>query len=142
MYVETETRLNREITDGAAENFAVAVCDINGLKSVNDTYGHEAGDKLIKDAAMEICYIFEHSPVFRYGGDEFVVLLRRRDWEKRDELMETLADKNRKNQETGGVIIASGLADFDPERDKCVADVFKRADATMYENKKRLKERT
>ena len=138
-YVETEEKLNQKIADGEAAPFAVAVCDVNGLKSINDTLGHDAGDKLIKDAAMEICNIFEHSPVFRYGGDEFVVLLQGRDWEKRQELMEILLKTNQENKKTGGIIIASGMAEYVSGQDANVAAVFKRADMAMYENKKWLK---
>jgi len=138
-YVETETEINREIADGTTLPFAIAVCDVNGLKLVNDTYGHEAGDKLIKDAAMLICNIFDHSPVFRYGGDEFVVILKRRDFEKRSELMRMLKEQNETNAASGGVVIASGLADFVAGQDKDVASVFKKADVDMYENKRILK---
>jgi len=40
---------------GEAAPFAVAVCDVNGLKTVNDTLGHQAGDQLIRDASRLIC---------------------------------------------------------------------------------------
>ena len=139
-YAETEVDLNRRIQDGSAEPFSVAVCDVNGLKQINDTLGHAAGDQLIKDAAMEICNIFEHSPVFRYGGDEFVVLLRSRDWARRGALAEELAEKNRQSAANGGIVIASGIADYIPGQDQSMADVFRRADAAMYENKTALKQ--
>ena len=138
-YVETESEMDQKIAAGESAAFAVAVCDVNGLKTVNDTLGHAAGDQLIRDAAMEICNIFEHSPVFRYGGDEFVVLLRGRDWDRREALMRQLSDANRDNAVTGGPIIANGISDYVPGQDDCMAAVFARADAAMYENKKFLK---
>ena len=74
-YVEAEAQYNAAIAQGAQKPFAIAFCDVNGLKTVNDTLGHAAGDELIRSAAMEICNVFDHSPVYRYGGDEFVAIL-------------------------------------------------------------------
>ena len=56
--------------------FALVECDINGLKGINDTYGHEIGDVYIVNSCRGICSVFKHSPVFRIGGDEFVVILQ------------------------------------------------------------------
>ena len=74
-YVDAVAELNTKIDGAAADPFAVAVCDVNGLKAINDTLGHQAGDKLIREASMLICNTFKHSPVYRVGGDEFVVIL-------------------------------------------------------------------
>lgn len=60
--------------------FALLVADVNGLKEANDALGHESGDQLIKNTSRCICKIFEHSPVFRIGGDEFVVILTGEDY--------------------------------------------------------------
>jgi small GTP-binding protein/diguanylate cyclase (GGDEF)-like protein len=75
-YMETESQLNSRIREGAIDKLALVACDINGLKYVNDTKGHAAGDKLIKDASALICDIFNHGSVYRTGGDEFIVLTR------------------------------------------------------------------
>ncbi|MBR1780074.1 MAG: EAL domain-containing protein [Oscillospiraceae bacterium] len=139
-YVESEQSINQTIADGIASPFAMVICDVNGLKAVNDTQGHAAGDALIRSASSEICNIFAHSPVFRYGGDEFVVILRGRDYEHRAELTQQLAAENRKQASAGGVVIACGLSEYIPGQDTAVAAVFERADAAMYENKKSLKQ--
>jgi len=139
-YVEMEGRLDEDIAGGTAGAFAVVVCDVNGLKAVNDSLGHAAGDALIRSASSEICNIFDHSPVFRYGGDEFVAILRDRDYENRAALMEKLEAESRSHRLSGsGAVIACGLAEFVPGQDTAVSAVFGRADAAMYENKKRLK---
>ena len=46
---------------GESETLAVAVCDLNGLKTVNDTQGHKAGDQYIREASAAICNTFKHS---------------------------------------------------------------------------------
>ena len=74
--------------------------------------------------------------VFRVGGDEFVILVRGADYENRDALKEKLND----SADYGGVAVACGMAVYDPETDKDMRGVFKRADAMMYENKRKMKE--
>ena len=120
--------------------FAIVVCDANNLKTINDTYGHVAGDEYIKNSAMLLCNIFEHSPVFRVGGDEFVVFLRGNDFSNRIELMNTLRGRVMENKQFGsGPIVASGMAAYDPESDTMVSEIFDRADKDMYNNKQMLK---
>ena len=120
--------------------FAIIVCDINGLKQINDSEGHQAGDEYICRCAKLICNIFAHSPVFRIGGDEFVVFIRGEDYAFKSELFEKLRSQVIKNKETHGQpVIASGISSFDPSSDKTVNEVFERADNMMYENKRALK---
>lgn len=54
--------------------FGIVFADLNGLKKCNDTGGHEAGDRLLKDAAHLISSVFEGCEIYRSGGDEFVVI--------------------------------------------------------------------
>ena len=62
------------------------VCDINGLKAVNDLHGHKEGDACIKGACEKVCRIFSHSPVFRVGGDEFAVISQGMDYDAIEDL--------------------------------------------------------
>ena len=136
-YVDAEQQLDREIEDGTAE-FAVSVFDVNGLKEVNDMLGHQAGDQLLRDACKMICDTFKHSPVFRIGGDEFAALSRGQDYESINRLVGAMAARNARNGETGEVVVACGMAKYQ-KGDACVEDVFRRADAQMYQNKRMLK---
>lgn len=140
-YLEMEKELQGEI-DGANAAFGLVVCDINGLKVVNDTQGHKAGDNYIKACCKLICRVFSHSPVFRIGGDEFVVVLKGEELEIREELLADLRRQVEENDCVGeGPSVASGMAVFSPSSDKVVEDVFNRADTRMYENKAHLKEK-
>jgi len=136
-YLNAEDEMDRRISKHRAPEFAVVILDINGLKRINDTYGHQAGDKYIKDACRIICDIFKRSPVFRVGGDEFAVIAQGKDYECIEELMGRMKDHNNKALEEGGIVIAGGMSKFD--NDICVAAVFERADQKMYENKNDLK---
>ncbi|MBR6046083.1 MAG: GGDEF domain-containing protein [Ruminococcus sp.] len=138
-YAQAEMELDDCISQGISSEFAVVICDINGLKHVNDTQGHNAGDEFIKSGCSVICEIFDHSPVFRIGGDEFAVIMKGRDFDNRRELLRQFAEIQADNRVSGLVTIACGMSEFDPERDMRVQDVFERADLLMYEDKKRIK---
>lgn len=140
-YLETLAELETDLENGELTEYGVVVFDINGLKRVNDTRGHEAGDELIKSACRLICTLFEHSPVFRIGGDEFVAILKGDDYAKREELVSAFRKTIDDNLENGSVIVASGLAVYDASIDSSYNDVFKRADGSMYEQKRALKAR-
>ena len=135
-YERVEAQFNAEIAAGKAAPFALAFCDVNNLKYTNDTFGHERGDELIRSACRLICDVFQHSMVFRVGGDEFVVMMRGGDYADRDALKEKLKD----TEAYGGVAVACGMAAYEPETDSDLRSVFKRADARMYEDKRKMKE--
>lgn len=119
--------------------FAIVMCDINDLKVINDTRGHNYGDEAIRATSRQICATFQHSPVFRTGGDEFVVVLNGKDYDKREQLMAAFREEVEVNRKLrSGPVVASGIAVFGKD-DKCFTDVFKRADHQMYENKKQIK---
>ena len=134
-----QNEIDAAIEDGTVGEFAIAVCDVNGLKVINDTLGHKAGDEYIQSASRMICDIFQHSPVYRTGGDEFAVILRDRDYFIRKELVLALHDRSVAHISTNEVVVSGGLSDYAPEEDSCFHDVFERADALMYEEKKLLK---
>lgn len=111
----------------ACEPLSVAFCDIDKFKEVNDTHGHEAGDRVIKLIADTLAHISnDHCHVARHGGEEFVMLFRglppSEAAKKLDEARESLANRrliNRKTDEPFGQITFSGG----------VADVFGFGDA-------------
>ena len=138
-YMRCEQNLNTAIQAGKAQAFAIVVCDVNGLKFINDNYGHKAGDDYIRSACAVICEFFQHSPVFRTGGDEFVVVLSGRDYDRRQEIVEALRQKSESSIRDNGVVISSGISDYVPEKDQDCHTVFARADSLMYENKQALK---
>ena len=138
-YGEAEKELNGEIEEAAREPFAVAVLDVNGLKAVNDTLGHQAGDEYLKKASRMICMYFAHSPVFRTGGDEFVCILQGADYEQRAEIMNLFRKEAEAHISSGDVVISAGCSDYRPGEDRSLKDVFQRSDAAMYENKMWLK---
>ena len=125
--------------------FAIGMFDCDNLKIINDQYGHEMGDIYLKNACRLICQVFQHSPVFRVGGDEFAVILKSEDYHRREELVRQL------NQEMDAVNAARtngweqihlsiGIAAYDAKTDKNASETLRRADKIMYANKRAKKE--
>ena len=138
-YKQAEQEYNTKLANGEITNFSVVFCDVNDLKITNDTLGHAAGDMLIKYVSSTICSMFKHSPVFRVGGDEFVVFLSGEDFDNREALFKDLRTLNRKQAAAGKNVFSCGMATFNPETDFSVASVIERADSMMYYNKRELK---
>ena len=142
-YNNTANSLEKDISDKIISAFAIAMIDLNDLKIVNDNYGHANGDLYISGACHIICNIFRHSPVFRIGGDEFVVILKNSDYEKRQELVEEAIQKfteseiDMSKEPWERYSVAIGIADY--TNGDTVDSVFKRADKLMYQNKLNMK---
>lgn len=142
-YAAWEEKLNKEI-EGQNTEFGIVVLDLNGLKEANDDYGHDVGNELLMTAAKVMSDVFKDSPVFRIGGDEFLVILQNEDLKNYEKLLQKF-ERNCSNtfikaEDTKIPLrIANGFAKFDPCKDMQVTDVFKRADAAMYENKRETK---
>ena len=139
-YVQAEMQLNDQMQNDENLEFAIVICDLNGLKQVNDELGHSAGDEFIRSGCDIVCKTFSHSPVFRIGGDEFAVILKGSDFEERHNLLNRLGAIQIINKEKGLVTLAFGMADYIWDKDDTVQDVFERADNLMYENKRNFKQ--
>ena len=124
------------------EPLCVAFCDIDHFKAVNDTHGHEAGDRILcavastlNSLASDDCFVARH------GGEEFVLLFHGLDkyeaFEKLDGVRRAMAVKQLMNRETGRpfgkVTFSGGLADVTEKDDPRSA--LARADAALYEAK-------
>lgn len=142
-YVRRITELNDKLRESAVD-FAVVMIDVNCLKIINDHYGHTAGDNYLKGISHKICDIYKHSPVFRIGGDEFVVILTGEDYENRQEKLKNLREMFDQSYHQTDVepwqrfSAAAGMAER-ASQDETVELVFRRADQYMYEEKLKFK---
>ena len=145
-YTEYVDKIYKKLRAKEHIDFTVVVVDINDLKKVNDTYGHEYGDRLIQNGASILKKVWGKRSVFRIGGDEFAVLLFDMDTkfvdEKKRLFDEEIKNFNEKNNEEALYLqIAIGIAVYDPEKDQDYMEVFRRADEEMYIDKKEKKDK-
>lgn len=134
-HVETEKNLNGIIA---------VVADANGLKVCNDTYGHEAGDEYITLVAEIFNGVFgRYGTCYRTGGDEFCCIIpanKAVNMERLNKLFMTkIYTANLEGNYEYSIGVAIGSAMYDSEIDKDFRALVKRADASMYENKKASK---
>jgi diguanylate cyclase (GGDEF)-like protein len=109
----------------------VVYCDVTGLKKVNDSMGHDAGDKLLLKACACLKEAFEGYSHFRIGGDEFLVLcagITEEEMEKRTEKLREIAKENE-------VVIAVGMV-WSPHCRNGIDRLLMEADERMYEDKR------
>lgn len=114
--------------------------DLDGLKSVNDTLGHDVGDRLIADAAQVLRQVFRDSDVIaRIGGDEFVAFtLDAHDPAVVRERLRRAVDRfNGQENRPYRMSLSVGVVDCDPETDCSLEQLIERADSAMYREKQK-----
>ena len=139
-FVELENKMDEEIHDGDIDQFALLIFDLNDLKVINDTFGHDAGDRYINKSVDLIKKYFPDEEIYRYGGDEFVLILKGEKYENRYQKLDEFNKNIEENLHSNEPVVASGLSDFVREKDNVLRNVFTRADERMYANKRRLKQ--
>lgn len=136
-------QLDRQILAGTCPPFSLVMVDMNGLKQINDTYGHEKGNLAIQAMVKTICDLYKHSPVYRIGGDEFVVLVQNDDYASQDiiwrQLVPYLHQRSQGLKEPWlELSFSAGRAQYQPGIDEDLKAVFRRADAAMYKVKRQI----
>lgn len=125
---------------GNTERYGVITIDLNGLKEINDTRGHQAGDLYIQRAAKILREALEGTGciIYRIGGDEFAVFIKDGTIEQIKEMVSRIDEKTIENQQkTGSTLTMSiGYAKFDSNEDRNFAHTIERSDNMMYNNKR------
>ncbi len=131
------TDLHNIENQGHQERYSIIVIDLNGLKTVNDTFGHNIGDKFIRDSAdiLRNSTFNKNQIVYRIGGDEFAIILHDASNSDIDKLIKAINENTAKANETGGSIqisMSMGHAMFNRNIDRNFSGTFQRADTMMY----------
>lgn len=139
-YEGKQKELQAQIESDPNAEFGIVMFDVNNLKMINDSQGHDAGDEYLIRSCRLICDVFKHSPVYRIGGDEFIAVLSGEDYANRDANIEKINEKMSAYSDIPPftddyISIACGLSVYAPDTDMSVADVIKRADEAMYKDK-------
>jgi diguanylate cyclase (GGDEF)-like protein len=143
-YILAEQQI--KIARRAGRGMLLASADLDGLKEINDEFGHHEGDRALVDAAQILRESFRESDIIaRMGGDEFVILMT----EKPDISAQVLLQRvsrnlgvyNRKVTRPYPFSISVGIASFDPKEPISLNELLVRADKSMYETKNSKKHR-
>lgn len=135
--------LKSRIENGEIKSYGIAILDTNNLKEINDTYGHENGNAYLVNSCKLICQIFAHSPVFRIGGDEFLVILLDEDLDNHHDLLKQFKESMDLTKNASfpwkQISIACGIGIATYAKATTIADTFNKADSDMYKNKRAIK---
>ncbi|MFO8007211.1 MAG: diguanylate cyclase [Candidatus Brocadiia bacterium] len=116
--------------------------DLDGLKAINDQFGHQAGDKALQDVARVLKKTFRKSDILaRVGGDEFAVLAFGAGKKDADtvaqRLQEALNERLAREEDAYELSLSVGVAYRGPKGDETIEDLIATADELMYEHKRR-----
>ncbi len=133
------------VADREKRGMFVIIIDIDDMKSINDTLGHQAGDTAISQTARILRSTFRKSDVLaRMGGDEFAVIAPGRNASDetaiRQRLNEALSNLNEKNGNSFRLSLSVGTSYYDPSYPCVMDDLLERADQSMYEEKRKNKQ--
>ena len=143
-YYDYNDVLNKKEDTGDAD-FSIVMIDINFLKRMNDTYGHEQGNLYLQHAADLIRKVFGEEHVYRIGGDEFAVILEGKAQEGAEERIRAFKEEAARLQADDSlqpwekVSAAAGIAKYEKGRDASTEEVLRRADEAMYRDKIAMK---
>ncbi len=138
-YVDYVNFLSDQINDGTTK-FSVAAFDLNGLKEINDNYGHYCGDIALVDTAKVISNVFGKDNVYRVGGDEFIAIMPTDSAVEMDKLFEQFDNElNKLNKKAKSyhftISVSKGYAVYQENSDNEYKFVAYRADEAMYKDK-------
>lgn len=118
------------------EVFSFIIMDIDKFKYVNDTYGHQKGDEVLKDIAnITLECIREVDTSARYGGEEFVILLPQTNCVSATHIAERIRVSIEENIVIEGKSITSSFGVIEVEENFSIEDLIKKADDALYEAK-------
>jgi diguanylate cyclase (GGDEF)-like protein/PAS domain S-box-containing protein len=122
---------------------SIVMGDVNGLKMINDTYGHEKGDELLKKAAEILKQSFRKSDIIsRWGGDEFIILLPLTDYSTAEEIAGRVKKTcSQHDTEDMPVSISLGTA-IKVKEDESIEEILKSSEDKMYTDKMSDEKRT
>ena len=118
------------------KSLGIIFADLNGLKPVNDNKGHDAGDKLLKDASRLLKFTFDGCEFYRAGGDEFLIIALDKSKEELEAKVKALREKS---MIPGKVSFAIGF--YYDANGGDIRTAMHEADVRMYEDKKRYYDR-
>ena len=141
-YEYAKRQISTALSSG--RNGLVIYCDMDGLKKINDTYGHDVGDRAIKYEAQVLRSVFRSTDIAgRLGGDEFAVLacdMKLKDFPRVKKALLSECDKiNSGSLEPFTLSISVGCSEFSAAKDD-IEDLLNSADSSQYEDKRAKKE--
>lgn len=140
--LESDIRRELPLAERHQQDLSVLMIDVDYFKSINDSYGHDKGDQVLREMANIIKNVCRETDMFfRYGGEEFLVILRNTNTQGASIIAERLRQQIAStaiNLKDGGAIrptVSIGISSLHHGRKEKAQDIFKRADVALYKAK-------
>lgn len=138
-YLDMENQINALIEKNTAE-FTVCVFDLNGLKTINDNFGHMYGDQALIDLANILMRVYRSDDLYRVGGDEFIAIIKEHSMKAVENLfnqldLELIEFNKNEHPYVVPLAVSKGYAIYCAGYDTKFREVCKRADEMMYADK-------
>jgi c-di-GMP phosphodiesterase len=144
-YCEEQLNILHKECEKSNQNYSLVIADMNDLKLINDSYGHEAGDKLIVAFTDYISNLDQKPEIFaRIGGDEFAFVYSNKSSLEVHELLQDIKSHfytvpfNYNNKDLLNITFSSGICAY-PDEAKDIPTLFRIADQRMYDDKRHSK---
>ena len=134
--------LNQSIPDYVGTDICIAMGDINSFKGVNDTYGHRSGDEVLERFAQLLLDFFSHECVYRYGGDEFLVIQKDVSLDEFRQTLQKVSESFSTDimaQKISGLGCSFGCVQTRPADAADFFEQLTQADKLLYAEKQRIK---
>jgi diguanylate cyclase (GGDEF)-like protein len=127
--------------------FSLILCDLDYFKLVNDNHGHDVGDRILRRVAQSLQHQLRRTtPLYRYGGEEFVVVLEQTELDVAADVAERLRQTVRSmpfriDSELLTITASFGVAQLIPDKDQHAIEVLQRAEEALFEAKREGRDR-
>lgn len=133
-----------KLSNRKGTNLLLVYCDLDYLKYINDNFGHNEGDRVLKEVGSILREAFRESDIIsRFGGDEFVILAIGVKEEDKDSIIERLQSNidfhNKSIERAYEISVSTGAVFYNPNTHREIEDVLNEADNRMYKNKREKK---
>lgn len=126
---------NRKILNQSLNYDVLVMCDIDNFKAINDNYGHQVGDELLKAIAKRLSKILRSEDILlRYGGDEFTILFKNCNIEDIKRKLDNIKENSFQNDKLSiSVTMSFGITEYAEGKD--LDEAISEADHALYESK-------
>ncbi len=144
---EFDRYLHKKIEQGSGQEWGILMLDVDDFKSINDRFGHAAGDRALCETADILRHAAQREPVFlaRYGGDEFSVVGNWKNIEEAGEMIRRLNEEaeqyNKEENKPYQLSLSIGCAMWSENESGSLEELIQKADERMYEHKMGKKEK-
>ena len=136
--IRNRMALREDIPSYLGHSLTVMMLDLNEFKGINDTYGHEEGDRILRETGTLLKEAFGAERCYRYGGDEFLVIVPEIELTAFEQKLDHMMRQRPRTASSEEVTYAAGYVQSKPDTEDQLQELISAADEKMYQNKREV----